>query len=227
MDDVLEIVHKGEVNNLTERLNKVYYSNILNSIKFTYEEKQDGAIPFLDTFITKNLMEWKSYAFTGKRLTPINTSNFPHTTLFIKKLDVIRTLLDRSESIVTEVIDREKEEFHICPALAACGYLEWTANNVKQQRSQPKSKPPTKNKLDSEKSKGLAVLPYVQCYQSVWREFSKKSRLLQDVKTSQNSAQFVTSSFRMNSIPNRMRRPLTKSPVSYIGETGRPFGVKL
>ena len=46
MDDVLEIVRKGEVNNLTEHLNKVDPSN---SIKFTYEEEQDGAIPFLDT----------------------------------------------------------------------------------------------------------------------------------------------------------------------------------
>ena len=51
MDDVLEIVRKGEVDNLTEHLNKV---DPTNSIKFTYEEEQDGAIPFLDTLIISN-----------------------------------------------------------------------------------------------------------------------------------------------------------------------------
>ena len=51
MDDVLKIVCKEEVDSLTEHLNKVDPSN---SIKFTYEEDQDGAVPFLDTLIMRN-----------------------------------------------------------------------------------------------------------------------------------------------------------------------------
>ena len=63
---------------------------------------------------------------------------------------------------MTEVSDREKEELNIRQALTACGYPEWTVNKVKQQRSKPKSKPPTRKKPDSDKSKGLVVVPYVQ-----------------------------------------------------------------
>ena len=50
VDDVFEIVRRGEVDNLTEHLNKVDPSN---SIMFTYEEEQDGAIPFLNTLIMR------------------------------------------------------------------------------------------------------------------------------------------------------------------------------
>ena len=72
---------------------------------------------------------------------------------------MIRTLLDRSDSIVTEVEDKEKEEQNIRQAIAACGYPEWT-NNVKKDRSRPKQKPPAKKQSNGEKSKGLVVLPY-------------------------------------------------------------------
>ena len=55
-----------------------------------------------------------------------------------QKSGVIKTLLDRSESIVTEAIDhvdRKKEELNIRQALStACGYPEWTVNKVKQHK---------------------------------------------------------------------------------------------
>jgi hypothetical protein len=44
---------------------------------------------------------------------------------FHHKLGVIRTLLDRNDSIVTEDSDRVKEEQHIRTALANCGYPDW------------------------------------------------------------------------------------------------------
>ena len=46
VDDVLEIIKDGEVNNLTEHLNQVDQTG---NIKFTHEQDKDGQIPFLDT----------------------------------------------------------------------------------------------------------------------------------------------------------------------------------
>ena len=47
------------------------------------------------------------------------------------KLAVIRTLLERCYSIVTEEDDRKKEE-HVAKALSKCGYPPWTIDRVKQ-----------------------------------------------------------------------------------------------
>ena len=159
VDDVLEIVRKGEVDNLTEHLNKV---DPTNSIKCTYEEEQDGAIPFLDTIIMRKPDgSVKLCIYRKKTHTDQYLQFFSHHPLH-QKLGVIRTLFDRSESIMTEVSDREKEELNSRQALTVCGYPEWTLNKVKQQRSQPKSKAPTRKKPDSDKSKGLVVIPYVK-----------------------------------------------------------------
>ena len=50
VDDVLEIINKGEVENLTEHLNTTDTSG---SIKSTHEPEQEGKIPFLDTLIIR------------------------------------------------------------------------------------------------------------------------------------------------------------------------------
>jgi len=47
-------------------------------------------------------------------------------------LAVIRTLLERCYSIVTEEDDRKKEEEHVAKALRTCGYPPWTIDRVKQ-----------------------------------------------------------------------------------------------
>ena len=50
VDDVLEIIKKGQVQALTDHLNQV---DTTNSIKFTREEEKEGKIPFLDTLIIR------------------------------------------------------------------------------------------------------------------------------------------------------------------------------
>ncbi|XP_072046850.1 uncharacterized protein [Amphiura filiformis] len=50
VDDILEIVCKDEVNNLTDHLNQ---ADDTDSIKFTFEKEVDGKIPFLDTLIVR------------------------------------------------------------------------------------------------------------------------------------------------------------------------------
>ena len=89
----------------------------------------------------------------------------PHHPLHLEvhhKLGVIRPHLDRSDSIVTKVEDKEKEEQNIRQSLAACSYPEWTVNKRKKDRSRPKQKPPAKKQSGGEKPKGLVVVLYVQ-----------------------------------------------------------------
>ncbi len=50
VDDILEIVKKGSTERLTDHLNQV---DPTTSIKFTFEEEQEGKIPFLDTMIIR------------------------------------------------------------------------------------------------------------------------------------------------------------------------------
>ncbi|XP_072047104.1 uncharacterized protein [Amphiura filiformis] len=49
-DDVLEIVRKGEVDNLTEHLSSI---DPTSNVKFTYEQEQEGSNPVIDTLITR------------------------------------------------------------------------------------------------------------------------------------------------------------------------------
>ena len=49
------------------------------------------------------------------------------------KLSVVRTLLERSQCLVTEIDDRKQEDFHVEEALWACWYPKWTFNKVRRQ----------------------------------------------------------------------------------------------
>ena len=123
MDDVLEKIKRGETQNLTDHLNTV---DETGSIKFTHEEERDGCIPFLDTLIVRKpdksvkLLVYRKKTHTDQYLHFSSHHPLQH------KLGVIRTLLDRGNDIVTEEVDRQKEEQHIVEAFTRCGYPEWS-----------------------------------------------------------------------------------------------------
>ena len=107
VDDVLEIIAKGEIDNLTEHLNQ---TDPTGNIKFTHEPESDGAIPFLDTLIVKKpdgtvkLLVYRKKTHTDQYL------NFDSHHPTYHKLGVIRTLLNRMDSIITEEDDKLAEE---------------------------------------------------------------------------------------------------------------------
>jgi len=79
------------------------------------------------------------------------------------KLAVIRTLLERCYSIVTEEDDRKKEEKHVAKALSKCGYPPWTINRVKQDIMEKSLKDETKKAKNTRGNhKGMVVVPYVK-----------------------------------------------------------------
>ena len=119
MDDILEIIERGKVEALTGHLNKI---DKTNSIKFTHEPEKNGQIPFLDTLITRRedrsikRLVYRKATHTNQYLSFQSHHPLQH------KRAVIRTRLERSDSIVTEEDDRKQEEEHVRTALHTCGY---------------------------------------------------------------------------------------------------------
>ena len=102
VDDVMEIVKKGCEQQLTAHLNTF---DTTNNNKLTYEEESEGSLPF-DLMVrnedgTVKLDQYLDFS-----------SHHP----LHQKLWVIKTLLGRSNNIVTEPEDRRKEEEHITRA---------------------------------------------------------------------------------------------------------------
>jgi len=95
----LELIKKGQVRNLTDHINTI---DPTGNIKFTYEEEEDKQIPFLDTLLVRwedgsvKLLVYRKKSHTDQYL------NFSSHHPLILKLAVIRTLLERCYSIVTE-----------------------------------------------------------------------------------------------------------------------------
>ncbi|XP_072016904.1 uncharacterized protein [Amphiura filiformis] len=166
VDDILEIVNKDAVPQLTEHLNKI---DDTDSIKFTYEQEKDGQIPFLDTLIfrrddgTIKLLVYRKATHTDQYL------NFNSHHPLHQKLGVIRTLMDRKNRIITEESDKEAEDTTIKKALHTCGYPPWSIDKVTQQMDTPKQKK-NKKKDDTIKSKGMVVIPYVEGFQNALQE---------------------------------------------------------
>ena len=113
----------------------------------------------------------------------------------------------------------------------ACGYPERTVNKVKQQRSKPKSKPPTRKKPDSDKPKGLVVVPYVLgLSERVTRVFKKHgfSTALKPHRTLRNLLVHPKDKLDTKQKAEAIYEiTCADCHKAYIGETGRPFGVRL
>ena len=229
VDDILEVIKHDVVDKLTDHLNQV---DDTNSIKFTYEQEQNGQIPFLDTLIVRRedgtikLLVYRKPTHTDQYL------NFRSHHPLHHKLGVIRTLLDRKDNIVTQDDDKEQEETRIKDALEGCGYPKWTFDKIKKQMSTPKPKKvKPKKKGDASRSLGMVVIPYVE---GLSERFSR-------VLKSYNISTAMKPHCTLRNIlvhPKDKRDPLNTTDViysipckncntPYIGETGRKFGKRL
>jgi len=68
--------------------------------------------------------------------------------------------MERSQCLVSDVVDREQEEVNIEDALRKCGYPKCSFDKVKSQMQQRKQK--TQKKQDQLPSQSLVVIPYVK-----------------------------------------------------------------
>ena len=227
VDDVLEIIKRGRAEQLTKHLDQI---DPTGSIKFTYEEENNGSISFLDTDITRKpdgslkLSIYRKATHTNQYL------QFQSHHPLHQKLGVVRTLLDRKEHIVTEDADKEKEENIIREALSDCGYPRWAVDKVKEKRQTPKARDKPTMK-EGEKSKGLVVIPYIEgLTERLPRVFKKHNfstamkpyftlrRILVHLKDKRDPMQTADSVYEI---------PCNSCSKTYIGETGRLFKTRL
>jgi len=79
------------------------------------------------------------------------------------KLAVIRTLLERCYSVVTEEDEGKEEEEHVAKAISKCGYPPWTIDRVKQDMVEKSLKDEAKKVKNTRGNhRGMVVLPYVK-----------------------------------------------------------------
>jgi len=228
VDDILEIIKRGSTQDLTDHLNTI---DPTGNIKFTFEEEENRKIPFLDTLIVRRedgslkLLIFRKKTHTDQYL------NFQSQHPLHQKLGVIRTLMDRMENVVTEEEDKREEEVKIRKALMECGYPKWSLDRVKQQMKDRQPRTKQKKKDNDIPSRGMVVIPYVEgIAEKVQRTFKKYN---------------ISTAMRpTNTLKNLLVHPKDKKDIeqksevvydipckgcdkSYIGETGRQFGIRL
>jgi len=76
------------------------------------------------------------------------------------KLSVARTLLERSQCVVTEIEDRKQEDSHVEEALRVCGYPKWNFNKVRGQIESKRDKKTRKQRDSSRRT--MVVIPYME-----------------------------------------------------------------
>jgi len=227
VDDVLELIKKGQVRNLTDHINTI---DPTGNIKFTYEE-EDKQIPFLDTLLVRRedgsvkLLVYRKKSHTDQYL------NFGSHHPLNHKLAVIRTLLDRCYSIVTEEDDRKKKEEHVAKALSKCGYPPWTIDRIKQDIMEKSLKDETKKvKTTRGNYKGMVVVPYVKGLSEAFARILKSHGIATANRPHRTLRNFVV--HPKDKVKDEEKTELiyriscNNCSSSYIGETGRKFGLR-
>ncbi|CAH3157701.1 unnamed protein product, partial [Porites evermanni] len=124
-------------------------------------------IPFLDTLITRRedgsikLLVYRKATYTDQYLPFQLHHPLQH------KIAVIRTLLERSDSIVPEEGDGKQEEEHIRTARHTYGYSDWAIKKLLEKINPRKIK-------HKKKARGVVTIPYVHSFtEKIQRIFTK------------------------------------------------------
>ena len=133
----MEKVPENSSERLTAHLNTV---DPTGSIQVTCEEEHNRALPMLDAKATCQLDGSIEVSVFRKKTHTDQYLAFQSHHPLHHKLGVIRTLLDRSDTLITSEQEKMKEEKHIIGALRNCGYPSCTISKVKKMRATPKDK---------------------------------------------------------------------------------------
>ncbi|KAK3745690.1 hypothetical protein QZH41_001147, partial [Actinostola sp. cb2023] len=127
------------------------------AIKFTVERYSDDGLPFLDTLNkvlddgTIDVSIYRKKTHTDHRYLHFSSHHPPQ-----HKAAVVRTLVYRTNNLLSKDCHKDKERTHIGRALAANGYPRQFIHKFSQDRKI------AEKKSDTEERKGFALLPYVQ-----------------------------------------------------------------
>ena len=121
VDDTFMILHEYAIQEFTEHINSQS-----EHIKLTIEAEQDGQLLFLDTLVILNdegTLKTKIYRKPTHIDQYLNWNSNHHLE---HKRSVVRTLLRRAETVVSELEDVREEVNHIKKVMTMNGYKKWS-----------------------------------------------------------------------------------------------------
>ena len=217
VDDTICVMKKHLIQEFHDHINKQD-----PNIKFTVERYNDEGIPFLDTLNrvkqdgTLDILIYRKRTHTDRYLQ--FTSHHPPQ----HKAAVVRTLVHRADSLLSDEKHRSKEHEHIRAALNVNGYPKQFVRKYSRDKPQrPQAE---------EKSLGFATLPYVQGaterIQRVLGQHKIKSavRPLRTVKQLLSRPKDSIKKEKQTGVVYAI--PCSDCNAVYVGETGRSLATR-
>jgi len=190
---------------------------------------EGGQLPFLDLLLNRTengglkLQIYRKPTHTDQYL------NFSCHHPIEHKLSVVRMLLERSQCLVTEIEDRKQEDFHVEEVLRACGYPKWTFNKVRRQTESKRNKK-TEKQRDS-LQRPMVVIPYVENVSEAVARIMRKHNVpvaMKPYKTLKTVLVHPKDKEEKEDLTECVYKvPCANCDKTYVGETGRKFGVRL
>ncbi|KAI8502143.1 hypothetical protein Bbelb_197310 [Branchiostoma belcheri] len=117
--------------------------------------QEDPTLPQRTTLKPEHIVDLLQATHTDQYLNFFSNHPLDH------KLGVIKTLLHRANTTISDPADRSSETAHVTEALKKCGYPQWLIRKASEPR-QPRSKPQDSQGTGGKNRKTLVVLPYVK-----------------------------------------------------------------
>ena len=227
VDDTFTILQSSQRDGFLEYLN-----SIDQHIQFTAEDqREDGAMPFLDILVTPGRDGSLSTSMYRK---PTHTDLYlqwdSHHTL-TAKYSVIGTLQHRANTICSNTQLLHKEEQNVKNALKNCKYPTWALNRIQWKINNPgRKQTPTNRISNNTQKKSYIVVPYYSGLSESIKNIGKKFGVQVYCKGG-------------TTIKNLLMAPKDRDPIQkqsgviyryhcdrvdcdeeYIGESSRTFG---
>ena len=222
VDDTF-VVWTGDRTELEEFL--VHLNSLRNSIQFTMEVEENSSLPFLDVLVTKNGSGLKTSVYRKKTHTDryIHYTSNHHPAV---KEGTIRCLATRATRICIDPDTLTDEKQHLETAFVKNGYPR---HMVRQALTKTTRRHEHEERSDATRPP-LCVLPYVRglsekikriCDSRGVKTVFKRTRTVRDMLTK------VKGTHKNSDKGVIYRIPCVDCDNIYIGETGRPFHVRL
>ena len=215
-------INRDAVESFTHHIN-----NIDDNIKFTCDSEKDCQLPFLDTLITKKPNGSIKVSVYRKATHTDQYLDFQSHHPLEHKISVVRTLMHRAETTVTEPSDLAVEKDHIKSALKNCGYQNWVfSNSVRKSELSHES-----NQREPTGRRIYSTLPYIQGISDKLRRAYKKAGVHTSFKPHKTLRQLLVAP-KDKPPPDHLAGTVyclecEDCHKCYIGESARPLGKRI